>query len=63
MGKFPRPRAASLFNVEVTGSGTGKQARLSLQITRNEERYQMGVEDHGQLYPAYHLSSQLGKNG
>ena len=40
-------RAASLFNVEVTESGTGKQARLSLQITRNEERYQWALETGG----------------
>jgi len=40
-------RAASLFNVEVTESGTGKQARLSLRITRNEERYQWSLETGG----------------
>jgi transposase len=40
-------RAASLFNVEVTESGTGKHARLSLRITRNEERYQWALETGG----------------
>jgi transposase len=40
-------RAASLFNVEVTETGSGKQARLSLQITKNEERYQWALETGG----------------
>jgi transposase len=40
-------RAASLFGVEVTESGTGKQARLSLKITKNEERYQRAMETGG----------------
>jgi transposase len=40
-------RAASLFNVEVTEIGTGKQARLSIKITKNEERYQWAIETGG----------------
>ena len=40
-------RAASLFNVEVTETGSGKQARLSLQITKNEEHYQWALETGG----------------
>ena len=31
-------RAASLFNVTVTESGTGKDSRLSIHIKKNEER-------------------------
>jgi transposase len=40
-------RAASLFGVEVTETGTGKEARLSLKITKNEERYQRAMETGG----------------
>jgi transposase len=40
-------RAASLFTVEVTESGTGKEARLSLQVIKNEERYQWALETGG----------------
>lgn len=40
-------RAASLFSVEVTETGTGKEARLSLKITKNEERYQWALETGG----------------
>jgi transposase len=40
-------RAASLFSVEVTETGTGKEARLSLKVTRNEERYQWALETGG----------------
>jgi transposase len=40
-------RAASLFNVEVTETGSGKQARLSLRITKNEEHYQWALETGG----------------
>jgi transposase len=40
-------RAASLFSIEVTETGTGKGARLSIQITKNEERYQWALETGG----------------
>jgi transposase len=40
-------RAASLFNVEVTETGTGKQARLSIHIKKNEDRYQWALETGG----------------
>jgi len=40
-------RAASLFQVEVSETGTGKEARLSLQITKNEDRYQRALEIGG----------------
>ena len=40
-------RAASLFSVEVSESGRGQEARLSIQITKNEERYQWAMETGG----------------
>jgi len=40
-------RAASLFSVEVTETGTGKQARLSINIQKNEDRYQWALETGG----------------
>ena len=40
-------RAASLFSVEVTETGTGKQARLSINIKKNEDRYQWALETVG----------------
>lgn len=40
-------RAASLFRVEVTESGTGREARLSIQITKNEDRYYWAMESGG----------------
>ena len=40
-------RAASLFSVEVTSTGTGKQARLSINIKKNEDRYQWALETGG----------------
>jgi len=40
-------RAASLFSIEVTETGTGKEARLSIKITKNEERYQWAMETGG----------------
>ena len=40
-------RAASLFSVEVTETGTGKQARLSINIKKNEDRYQWALEAGG----------------
>ncbi len=40
-------RAASLFRVEVTESGTGYKARLSIRVTRNEERYRWAMETGG----------------
>jgi transposase len=40
-------RAASLFSIEVTETGTEKEARLSIRITKNEERYQWAMETGG----------------
>ncbi len=40
-------RAASLFRIEVTETGTGKQARLSINIKKNEDRYQWALETGG----------------
>jgi transposase len=40
-------RAASLFNVTVTESGTGKDLRLCVQIKKNEERRQWMLETGG----------------
>jgi transposase len=40
-------RAASLFSIEVTETGTGKEARLSIKIIKNEERYQWAMETGG----------------
>jgi transposase len=40
-------RAASLFRVEVTESGTGQEARLSIQVTKHEERYRWAMETGG----------------
>jgi transposase len=40
-------RAASLFNVTVTESGTGKDLRLGIQIKKNEERHQWAMETGG----------------
>lgn len=40
-------RAASLFSIEVTETGTGKEARLSIKITKNEDRYQWAMETGG----------------
>jgi transposase len=40
-------RAASLFSVEVAETGTGKQARLSIHIQKNEDRYQWALEAGG----------------
>ena len=40
-------RAASLFSAEVTETGTGKEARLSIKITKNEDRYQWAMETGG----------------
>jgi transposase len=40
-------RAASLFSVEVTETGIGKEARLSLKVTKNEERHQWALETGG----------------
>jgi len=36
-----------LFSIEVTETGTGKEARLSLKITKNEDRYQWAMETGG----------------
>jgi transposase len=40
-------RAASLFSVEVTETGTGKEARLSINIKKNEDRYLWALETGG----------------
>jgi transposase len=40
-------RAASLFNVTVTDTGTGKESRLSVDVKKNEERYQWALETGG----------------
>ena len=40
-------RAASQFSAEVTETGTGKQARLSIHIKKNEDRYQWALETGG----------------
>lgn len=40
-------RAASLFRVEVTESGMGPEARLSIRVTKNEERYRWALETGG----------------
>jgi transposase len=40
-------RAASLFGVKVTETGTGKQARLLIDIKKNEDRYQWALETGG----------------
>ena len=40
-------RAASLFNVTVTESGTGKDLRLCIQIKKNDERHQWAMETGG----------------
>ena len=40
-------RAASLFSVEVMESGTGKEARLSINIKKNEDRYPWALETGG----------------
>ena len=40
-------RAASLFTVTVTESGTGKDLRLCIHIKKNEERHQWAMETGG----------------
>jgi transposase len=40
-------RAAALFNVTVTEIGAGKDARLSIGIKKNEERYRWALETGG----------------
>ena len=40
-------RAASLFKVTVTETGTGKESRLSIDINKNEDRYQWALETGG----------------
>jgi transposase len=40
-------RAASLFNVTVTESGTGKDLRLGIQIKKNDERHRWAMETGG----------------
>ena len=40
-------RAASLFKVTVTETGTGKDARISVDINKNEERYKWALDTGG----------------
>jgi len=40
-------RAASLFSIEVKETGQGKEVRLSIKITKNENRYQRALETGG----------------
>jgi len=40
-------RAASLFKITVTQIGTGKDSRLSIHVTKNEERWQWTLETGG----------------
>ena len=40
-------RGASLFSIEVMETGEGKKARLSIKITKNEDRYQRALETGG----------------
>ncbi len=40
-------RAASLFDVTVTETGTGKDKRLAVKITKNEARYQWALHCSG----------------
>jgi transposase len=40
-------RAASLFSIEVRETGKGKEARLSIEITKNEDRYRRVLETGG----------------
>jgi len=40
-------RAASLFDVTVTETGVGKDRRLSVKITKNEDRYQWALQSGG----------------
>ena len=40
-------RAASLFEVSVEESGSGKEARLKIEIRKNEERYQWALNTSG----------------
>ena len=40
-------RAASLFDVTVTETGTGREKRLTVKITKNEDRYQWALQSGG----------------
>jgi transposase len=40
-------RAAAIFTVDVTASGTGKEQRVTVAITKNEQRYQQALENGG----------------
>jgi transposase len=40
-------RASSLFTIEVTESGSGKDSALCVQVSKNEERYQRALETGG----------------
>lgn len=40
-------RAAGLFTVDVTASGTGKEERVTVTVTKSEQRYQRALENGG----------------
>jgi transposase len=40
-------RAASLFTVTVTETGSGKQGRLAINMKKNEDRYQWALQSEG----------------
>lgn len=40
-------RAASLFDVTVTEAGAGKDRRLAVRVTKNEDRYQWALQSGG----------------
>jgi len=40
-------RAAAIFTVDVTASGAGKEQRVAVAITKNEQRYQQALENGG----------------
>ena len=40
-------RAASLFDVTVTEAGAGKDRRLAVKVTKNEDRYQWALQSGG----------------
>jgi transposase len=40
-------RAAALFTVNVTANGAEKEQRLSITVTRNEQRYQRALDNSG----------------
>jgi transposase len=40
-------RAAAFFTVDVTASGNGKDQKLIIKVTRNEQRYQQALDNDG----------------